>query len=121
MQKKSAITILSGIYFVFMVAATLFVPVKGTVSTGLDGRSDPDAYTTRGYFPIWELWELAAEKNKPSAGGKPMDTEVSIELNAASWLLQYLFITLMFVSLIYRVLRHYKREEIASILRQREF
>jgi len=102
-QRKIALTLVIVIYSIIMVLATLFVPIRATVSYG--SASDPDAYTELGYYPIWLIGKQQAET---SSTGPASHTQVAVSINLLAWVIQYVVLTAVFGSLYYRTRRHYR-------------
>ena len=79
-----------------LVYSFLFVPVKASI-----GDRDPE--TVYGYYPIWKLSQSAQ-----SFLDSPPDIPLTLKLNITAWMLQLMFITLVFISLLLRTLKHFK-------------
>jgi hypothetical protein len=80
-----------------MIYSFLFVPVKVTI-----GKKYPE--TDYGYYPLWMLIHP-----EPSLQDSPSDIPLKVELNTTAWVLQVAFITLVFLNLLRRTKKQYKR------------
>ena len=106
MKKKNSLRLIVIVYTGIMAASTLFVPVKAYI--GSSAGEDPDGYTEQGYYPIWELGKkVQASENT----GTVTRTVMNISLNLFAWMMQYLFVTLLFSFYYYRTFRYYKEIE----------
>jgi hypothetical protein len=93
-KKKPLLFLMIGIYITVMVYSFLFVPVKASI-----GEKDPEiAY---GYYPLWKLVQ-----STPSFQDSPPEDPITLKLNITAWVLQLIFITLVFISLLLRTLKH---------------
>lgn len=90
-------------YIALMIAATIFVPVKAMVSHSQSAQSDADAMEEMGYYPIWQVLGKKEPETRPESG-----LHVTVSLNRTAWIIQYIFLTLAFISLYYQAYRHYK-------------
>jgi len=89
-----------GIYIIVMVYSFLFVPVKASID-------NKDAETVYGYYPIWEL-----SQSTQSVHESPPDIPpITLKLNITAWLVQLMFISLVFISLLLRTLKHFKEHQ----------
>ena len=79
-----------------MVYSFLFVPVKASI-----GEKYPE--TVYGYYPIWTL-----SQSTQSFQDSPLDVPITLKLNFTAWVLQLMFITLVFISLLLKTLKHFK-------------
>lgn len=102
--KKWVFRLIVAGYIVSIIAATMFVPVKAMVSHNQPGQSDADAMEDMGYYPIWQVLGKKDTGIQPEPG-----LHVNITLNHTAWIIQYIFFTLMFISLYYQAHRHYRR------------
>ncbi len=84
-----------GMYIAAMVFTSLYVPVKASVR--LEGEAE-DTYTEYGYYPVWEIREAKAE-----------NPGMEVSINITAWVIQYLFITLVFIFLFLRARRRGRR------------
>jgi hypothetical protein len=91
-----------------MISATLYVPVKANISNGT--KDDPDAYTELGYYPLWEIKNepeptshSATPQAQPGSG-----TVIRVRINVTAWVIQYIAITLVFLSLLIRTRNYFK-------------
>lgn len=78
-----------GMYIAVMVVTSLYVPVKASIQV-----EEGDTYMEYGYYPVWKIREAAAE-----------NPGMSISINVTAWVIQYVFITLVFIILLFRTLR----------------
>ena len=81
-----------GMYIGVMLFTSLYVPVKASIRV-----EENDTYTEYGYYPVWRIREAAAE-----------NPGMSISINVTAWVIQYVFITLVFIILLSRTLRKSK-------------
>jgi hypothetical protein len=95
-KKKLVLSLIIGIYITVMVFSFLFVPVKASI-----GDKYPE--TVYGYYPIWKLCQ-----STQSFQGPPPDVPITLKLNITAWVLQLMFITLVFISLLLRALKHFR-------------
>ena len=79
-----------------MIFSLLYVPVKGII-----GDKSPES--VYGYYPIWELIQF-----EPSSRDSSPDIPITLGLNVTAWVLQLAFITLVFLSLLLRALKHFR-------------
>ena len=98
-KKKLVLSVIIGIYIIVMVYSFLFVPVKAS----LDNK---DAETVYGYYPIWKL-----SQSVQSLHESPPAIPITLKINITAWLLQLVFITLVFISLLLRTLKHFKEHQ----------
>lgn len=84
--------IIIGMYMAVMVFTSLYVPVKASIQV-----EEEDTYMEYGYYPVWKIREAAA--------GNP---GLVISINITAWVIQYVFITLVFIILVFRTLRKSK-------------
>ena len=96
-KKKLVLSVIIGIYIIVMVYSVLFVPVKASID-------NKDAETVYGYYPIWELSQSTQSRHE-----SPANIPITLKLNITAWLLQLMFITLVFISLLLRTLKHFKK------------
>lgn len=95
-KKKIALSVIIGIYIIVIVYSFLVVPVKASIE-------DKDPETVYGYYPIWKLSQATQSLHEPQP-----DIPLTLKLNITAWLLQLMFITLVFISLMLRTLKHFK-------------
>jgi hypothetical protein len=95
-KKKLVLSLIIGIYISIMVYSFLFVPVKASI-----GDQYPE--TVYGYYPIWKL-----NQSTQSFRDSLPDAPITLKLNITAWVLQLMFITLVFISLLLRTLKHFK-------------
>lgn len=95
-KKKLIVLLLVGVYIAVIVCCFLFVPVKATI-----GDKHPE--TVYGYSPVWEL-----SQSTQSSPDSSRDIPVTLKLNIIAWILQLIFITLVFISLLFKTLRYFK-------------
>ena len=116
MKKKTSLRLIVIVYAGIMAASTLLVPVKAYIGSGT--AEDPDGHREQGYYPIWELGKHAQALE--NTGKKKVDKTVEntgkktvmiISLNLFAWIMQYLFVTLLFSFYYYRTYRYYKEIE----------
>ena len=91
-KKKLASLVIIGLYIAVMLYASVFVPVKAEFAPG-----DGDVYTEHGYRYIWSIGSAEYE----SRG-------IGVSLNVRAWVVQYVFITLIFASLLFHARKHFK-------------
>jgi hypothetical protein len=91
-KKKVALLITIGLYIAVIVFASLYVPVKASIRV-----EEGDTYMEYGYYPVWKIREAAAE-----------NPGMDISINITAWVIQYVFITLVFILLLSRMLRKSK-------------
>jgi hypothetical protein len=103
-KKKIILTLIVCAYIIIISGATLFVPVKATVHKGDTDDPDADAMEEMGYYPIWEVLGKNATAVQKDSG-----LRVTIILNTTAWIIQYVFLTLLFVSMLYQTHRYFKR------------
>lgn len=101
-KKKPVLSLIIGIYITLMVYSFLFVPVKASI-----GDKYPE--TAYGYYPIWKL-----NQSTQSLQASPRDAPITLKLNITAWVLQLMFITLVFISLLLRTLKHFKEQKIIN-------
>jgi hypothetical protein len=94
------------IYIVLMVFASFYVPIKAVISYG--GEDDPDAYTQLGYYPIWEIKKKSHEEQEQVSSNPVSGPEIDIRINVTAWVIQYIAITLIFLSMLYRNWRRFR-------------
>jgi hypothetical protein len=95
-KKKLVLSLIIGIYITVMIYSFLYVPVKASIN-------DKDPETIYGYFPIWKL-----SQSPQSVPGSPSQASITLELNIIAWVLQMMFFTLVFITLLWRTLKHFK-------------
>jgi hypothetical protein len=95
-KKKPVLSLIIGIYITVMIYSFLFVPVKASI-----GDKDPEP--VYGYYPIWKL-----SQSPQSFPGSPPGVTITLKLNITAWVLQSMFITLVFISLLLRALKHFR-------------
>lgn len=98
-NKKNLLRLITGLYITVMVFTTFYVPVKASLKI-----SEDETFTEYGYYLIWEVLREHGAK-----------TKIKISLNLIAWILQYMFLTLVFISMYIRTVRHYKKKEGALI------
>jgi hypothetical protein len=98
-KKKLVLTVIIGIYITIMVYSFLFVPVKASID-------NKEAETIYGYYPIWKL-----SQSVQSLHESPPDIPITLKLNITAWLLQLIFINLVFISLLLRTLKHFREHQ----------
>jgi hypothetical protein len=98
-KKKLVLSVIIGIYITVMVYSFLFVPVKASID-------NKDAETVYGYYPIWKL-----SQSMQSLHESPPDIPLTLKLNITAWVLQLVFINLVFISLLLRTLKHFKEHQ----------
>lgn len=81
-----------GMYIAVIVFTSLYVPVKASIQV-----EEEDTYMEYGYYPVWKIREAAAE-----------NPGLDISINITAWVIQYVFITLVFIILLFRTLRKSK-------------
>lgn len=81
-----------GMYIAVIVFTSLYVPVKASIRV-----EEEDTYMEYGYYPVWKIREAAAE-----------NPGLDISINITAWVIQYVFITLVFIILLFRTLRKSK-------------
>lgn len=95
-KKKLVLSLIIGIYITVMIYSFLYVPVKASID-------NKDHETIYGYFPIWKL-----SQSTQSSQGSPPHVPITLELNITAWVLQLMFFTLVFITLLWRTLKHFK-------------
>ena len=95
-KKKLVLSLIIGIYITAMVYSFLLVPVKASI-----GDKYPE--TVYGYYPLWKLSQSAQSFQDP-----PPSVPITLKLNITAWVLQLMFITLVFISLLLRTLKHFR-------------
>lgn len=95
-KKKLVLSLIIGIYITVMVYSFLFVPVKAST-----GEKYPE--TVYGYYPLWKLNQTTQSFRDP-----PPSVPITLKLNITAWVLQLMFITLVFISLLLRTLKHFR-------------
>jgi hypothetical protein len=95
-KKKLVLSLIIGIYITAMVYSFLLVPVKASI-----GEEYPD--TAYGYYPIWKL-----NQTTQSFQDSPPDVPITLKLNITALVLQLMCITLVFISLLLRTLKHFR-------------
>lgn len=88
-KKKVALLITIGMYIAVIVFTSLYVPVKASILV-----EEEDTYVEYGYYPVWKIREAAVE-----------NPGLDISINKTAWIMQYVFITLVFIILLFRILR----------------
>jgi hypothetical protein len=109
-KRKGVIVTIVGVYILVMISAALFVPVRAFI-IGHDGRSgiaDMEANSEYGYYPIWAVSsfnqkQISDNRTAPAAG----NIRVVMVLHVTSWIVQYVFVTLIFASLLFQARRYY--------------
>jgi hypothetical protein len=91
-KKKVALMITIGMYIAVIVFTSLYVPVKAFIQV-----KGEDTYMEYGYYPVWKIRGAAVE-----------NPGLDISINITAWIIQYMFITLVFIILLFRTLRKYK-------------
>jgi hypothetical protein len=95
-KKKLVLSLIIGIYITVMICSFLYVPVKASIA-------NKDHETIYGYFPIWKL-----NQSTQSSQGSPPHVPITLELNITAWVLQLMFFTLVFITLLWRTLKHFR-------------
>jgi flagellar basal body-associated protein FliL len=95
-KKKLVLSLIIGIYITVIVYSFLFVPVKASI-----GDKYPE--TVYGYYPIFKLSQSTQSFHESSP-----DVPITLKLNITAWVLQMMFITLVFISLLLRTLKHFR-------------
>ncbi len=95
-KKKLVLSLIIGIYITAVVYSFLLVPVKASV-----GEKYPE--TVYGYYPLWKL-----NQTTQSFQDSAPDVPISLKLNITAWVLQLIFITVVFISLFLRTLKHFR-------------
>jgi hypothetical protein len=88
-KKKVALIITIGTYIAVMVSTSLYVPVKASIRV-----EEEDTYVEYGYYPVWKIREAKVE-----------NPALEVSINITAWVIQYVFITLVFIFLLLRVVR----------------
>lgn len=91
-KKKLTFGIIIGVYIVLMAYSSVFVPVKAEFTPG-----DGNVYKEHGYNYIWGISD--AEEESPG---------LRVSLNVTAWVVQYIFVTLIFASLLFQARKHFK-------------
>jgi hypothetical protein len=91
-KKKVTLMITIGMYIAVIVFTSLYVPVKASIQV-----EEGDTYIEYGYYPVWKIRGAAAE-----------NPGLVISINITAWVIQYVFITLVFIFLLARTLRKSK-------------
>jgi hypothetical protein len=100
-KKKWFLIFLAGGYIVLMVDSILFVPVKASI-----GETDPD--TVYGYCALWEFYLTDQSFQRDDSASSP---PLTLKINITAWVLQYLFFTLVFITLLIRTLKHFNKRQ----------
>ncbi|UCH94588.1 MAG: hypothetical protein JSV88_30570 [Candidatus Aminicenantes bacterium] len=95
-KKKVILTLIVGPYIAAMIYSSLVVPVIASVGC-------QDADTAYGYYPIWKI--IPSTPSKPNSAA---EVPITLKLNVTAWVLQYVFITVVFISLLLRTLKHFR-------------
>jgi hypothetical protein len=101
-KKKMTIGVIVGVYIALVICASLFVPVIASI-----GTEDPDM--VYGYYPLWEV-----SQSSHSSPGPAEELPITVKINITAWIIQYVFLTLVFVSLLLRTLKHFREREICT-------
>ena len=94
-RKRMILTVIIVGYIGVITYTTLFVPVKASMAVG-----NGETYREYGYYPLWEINNSLKQGQEGEA--------VSLTINVTAWVIQNIFITLVFISLFYSVSRHYQ-------------
>lgn len=95
-KKKLVLSLIIGIYITAVVYSFLLVPVKASI-----GEEYPE--TVYGYYPIWKL-----NQTTQSFQDSPPDVPITLEVNVTALVLQLMFITVVFISLLLKTLKHFR-------------
>jgi len=101
-NKKKIITYLITVYIFLIIYSFLFPPVKATLG-------DDCIEAGYGYYPIWEL-NSNASKIELAKSADDSAPKITIQLNYLALIIQSIFITLVFLTLIIRALRRSSRK-----------
>lgn len=91
-KKKLALWIIFAVYIAVIIYTSICVPVKAEFAPG-----DGEVYKEYGYCFLWSINE-----NRYEFRG------VGVTINVTAWVAQYIFITLVFFSLMFQARKHVK-------------